>query len=120
MAPTELAELITKRSEIALPTSREPHERGELATLLRSAPAGGQAADPPLEPPVLALERERPGVAVGQRPLEACRVVQTVGNGEESGDFAQERVFLRHSAEYRTPPGSASWAASPILKFGKT
>ena len=75
MPAPEQAELLPKLGKLDLLALGEAHEGRELLTLGLVRLGGGEGADPALEPPVLGLERERPGIAVREGALERRRVV---------------------------------------------
>src|SRR5206468_3564444 len=73
----EAAELVAERAEIAFLALDLPQEGGQLAAGVGVAAPDRrrQGADLLLEPAALGFERERAGVAVGERPLQARGVV---------------------------------------------
>ena len=77
MAPAQPPELGAQGAEIELLPLGATDERGQLAAGGVVACSDGDREDPDLllQPAPFGLERERPGVTVGQRPFQAGSVV---------------------------------------------
>src|SRR5439155_6917506 len=122
VAPAQPPELGAQGAEIELLPLGPADERGQLAAGGVVACSAGDREDPDLllQPAPFGLERERPGVTVGQRPFQAGSVVDRLARVQKRGDLLEQRVLLRHGSPVFAGIRAPVWAASPIFDFSKS